>query len=167
MTVEQGATGAEGRIRATDRRLWIWTVFIYVGVCLAAAATFLANGHPLVALAWLTLACVRVPIALKQRSFGVDLTPQHAIVRGFRQRDVPWQEVQEVVSCKKWNGTSVVGLILTTGESVMLRAPTSFWREGDRQYERDFHRIDQYWLAHRWESFHPLPPEAPSPPTPE
>ena len=158
MTVEQGATGAEGRIRATDRRLWIWTVFTYVGVCLAAAATFLANGHPLVALAWLTLACVRVPIALKQRSFGVDLTPQHAIVRGFRQRDVPWQEVQEVVSHTKSNGTSEVGLILENGESVMLRAPTSLWRKYDAQYERDFHCIDQYWLAHRGGSWHPVPP---------
>jgi hypothetical protein len=82
-------------------------------------------------------------------------------------RDVPWREVQEVIDHTKSNGTSNVGLILENGESVMLRAPMWVWRKYDDQYERDFQRIDQYWLAHRGESWHRVPPKAPQPPVPE
>ena len=64
-----------------------------------------------------------------------------------------------MVSHKNSNGTSVVGLILENGESVMLRVPMSLWRKGDAKYERDFHRIDQYWLAHGGGSWHPVPPQ--------
>jgi hypothetical protein len=82
-------------------------------------------------------------------------------------RNVPWREVQEVISHTKSNGTSQVGLILENGESVMLQAPPWVWRKYDDQYERDFERIDQYWLAHRGESWHRVLPEAPQPPVPE
>ena len=67
-----------------------------------------------------------------------------------------------MVSHKNSNGTSVVGLILENGESVMLRVPMSLWRKGDAKYERDFHRIDEYWLAHRGGSWHRVPPRRPS-----
>ena len=124
----------------------------------ALAAGYLANVWPWLALFWLALGCGSASIALQQWKSGVHLIPQHAIVRGFRRRNVPWQEVQEVISHTKSNGTSEVGLILENGESVMLRAPTSLWRKYDDQYERDFQRIDQYWRAHRGESWHRVPP---------
>lgn len=123
---------------------------------------YLANGRPWLALLWLALGCGNASIALQQWNSGVDLTPQCAIVRGFRWRNVPWQVVQEVTGHTKSNGTSVVGLILDNGESVMLRASTSLWRKYDAQYERNFHRIDQYRLAHRGESWHRVPPRRPS-----
>jgi len=49
----------------------------------------------------------------------------------------------------------------------MLAAPTSLWRKHDAKYEGDLHRIDQYWLAHRGESWHGVPREAPQPPLEE
>jgi hypothetical protein len=59
--------------------------------------------------------------------------------------------------CKQWSatppsGAKVVRLILESGESVMLRAPTSSWGLGGAEYERNVHRIEQWWLAHRGES---------------
>ena len=45
------------------------------------------------------------------------------------------------------------------------RYPTSSWRKGDAPYERDFQRLDQWWLAHRGESWRPVRPEAPQPAT--
>ena len=66
-----------------------------------------------------------------------------------------------------------VQLILESGEAVTLRAPTlSVWGSGGAEFEGDFHRIGQWWLAHRgesWrvmasrgESWRPVRPEAPS-----
>jgi hypothetical protein len=166
MTADKGAMGADSKIRAPGRRRGIW-FFAYGGISLVLAAGYLTNGQPWLAILWAGLGFGNVSMALQHRNFGIDLTPQYAIVRGFRRRNVPWQEVQEVVSHKNSNGTSVVGLILENGESVMLRVPMSLWRKGDAKYERDFHRIDQYWLAHRGASWHPVPPKAPLPPVQE
>jgi len=163
MAVDKGGAGADVKFRTPDRHHWI-KYFAYGGISLALAGGYLADGRLWLALLWLTLGCGTTSIALQQWNSGLDLTPQYAIVRGFRRRNVPWQEVQEVISHVKSNGTSVVGLILENGESVMPQAPTSLWRKYDAQYERDFHRIDQYWLAHRGESWHGVPPEAPQPP---
>jgi hypothetical protein len=95
--------------------------------------------------------CFYVAVALSTRTFGVDLTRESAIVRGVRRRSVPWQEVQAVVRYPP-SGAKVVRLILESGESVMLRAPTSSWGLGGAEYERNVHRIEQWWLAHRGES---------------
>lgn len=161
MTVVNGATEANDKFRARGRN-WTWG-FVAAGFTLLLAAYWLATGEWLMGLGWLSVSCLNVSTTLERRNYGVDLTPQHAIVRGFRRRNIPWQEIQEVVSHRKRNGTSFVGLILENGESVILRAPNSGWDRVDAQYEEDFHYIDQYWLAHRGESWHPVPPEAPSP----
>ena len=167
MAVDKGESGgADVKFRTPDRHHWI-KYFAYGGVGLVLAVGSLANDRPWLAILWLGLGCGSASIALQQWNSGLDLSPQHAIVRGFRRRNVPWREVQEVISDTKSNGTSQVGLILENGESVMLRAPTSLWRKYDAQYERDFHRIDQYWLAHRGGSWHRVPPEGPQPPAPE
>ena len=62
------------------------------------------------------------------------------------------------------SGSARVSLILESGERVTLRAPTTWWGLGDAQYDRDFHRIGQWWLAHRGQSWRPVRPEAPWPP---
>ena len=75
-------------------------------------------------------------------------------------RSVSWPEVQAVVRVK---GGWCVQLILESGEAVTLRAPTlSVWGSGGAEFEGDFHRIGQWWLAHRGESWRPVRPEAPS-----
>lgn len=58
-------------------------------------------------------------------------------------------------------GSSLVRLILENGKKVTLRAPTRIWGLGCAAYDRDFHRIGQWWLTHRGESWRPLLPEAP------
>lgn len=167
MTIEQGAVDAVVKIRVQTRRAWI--VFLVIGGCyLAMAAFLLTGGWPwfLLILIPLPIGCCIVAFALALRTLGVDLTPEFAVVRGFRQRhEVPWVDVQAVVSHLNSNGTSAVWLLLENGGSVPLRYPTSSWRKGDATYEGNFQRIDQWWLAHRGESWRPVRPEAPPPAT--
>jgi hypothetical protein len=166
MTIEEGAPEADVKIRVPTRRAW--GVFLVIGGCyLVMAALYLTSGWP-----WFLFILISLPIgfciiafALALRTLGVDLTPEFAVVRGFRRRhEVPWLDVQAVVSHLNSNGTSAVWLLLENGESVPLRYPTSSWRKGDASYERDFQRIDQWWLAHRGESWRPVRKEEPRPP---
>ena len=108
MTIEEGATEAVVKIRVQTRRAWI--VFLVIGGCyLAMAALILTGGWP-----WFLLILIPLPIgfciiafALALRTLGVDLTPEFAVVRGFRRRhEVPWLDVQAVVSHLNSNGTS-------------------------------------------------------------
>jgi hypothetical protein len=70
-------------------------------------------------------------------------------------------QVQPVVSHVNSNGSSAVQLILQNGETVTLPFPKTVWRKGDAGYERDLEQIDQWWLAHRGESWHPDRQEEP------
>jgi hypothetical protein len=97
------------------------------------------------------------------QTFGVDLTRKCAVVRGIRRQSIPWQHVQAVLPFEQL-GTGRVCLVLESGQRVNLRAPSSFMGLGGARYERDFHRIGQWWLAHRGQGWRPLPPEAPQPP---
>lgn len=166
MTIEQGAVEAVVKIRVQTRRAWI--VFLVIGGgYLAMAASFLTGGWPwfLLILIPLPIGCCIIAFAFALRTLGVDLTPEFAVIHGFRQRhEVPWQDVQAVVSHLNSNGTSAVWLLLENGESVPLRYPRSSWRKGDVPYERDFQRIDEWWLAHRGESWRPVRTETPPPP---
>jgi hypothetical protein len=112
---------------------------------------------------WLAGAAVIVAESLWALTWGVDLTPESANLRGFRRRSIPWQEVQAVLRYERI-GSRMVRLIPDNGKPVTLRAPTSLWGLGGAAYERDFHRIGQWWLEHRGESWRPLRPEAPLPP---
>jgi hypothetical protein len=112
-------------------------------------------------LLWTGLGLAFVAQGLWLRTVGVDLTPESAKVRGPRRRDVPWAEVQAVVQGRRL-GVWSVRLILQDGEAVGLRAPTRTWEGfGAVAYERDFHQIGQWWLAHRGESWRPVRAEAP------
>ena len=166
MTIEQGAAEAVVKIRVQTRRAWI--VFLVIGgAYLAMAAAFLRGGWPwfLLILIPLPIGCCIIAFAFALRTLGVDLTPEFAVIHGFRQRhEIPWQDVQAVISHLNSNSTSAVWLLLENGESVPLRYPTSAWRKGDAPYERDFQRIDQWWLAHRGESWRPARTETPPPP---
>ena len=157
MSVEQGAAEADVTIR-TARRDWM-LLFGAGGVVLVTAAFEIAAdlpGHnPL-----LVMGCVFVAEALWIRTFGVDLTPECANIRGLRRQSIPWRHVQAVLRHDQL-GVGRVSLVLESGRRVGLRAPTTFLGLGGAEYERDFHRIGQWWLAHRGESWSPTLPEAP------
>jgi len=112
----------------------------------------------------LAVGCLSVGQALWIRTLGVDLTPESANVRSFRRRNIPWQDVQAVLQYQR-HGAWSVRLILESGKPVTLQAPRT-WSGfgGGAQYERDFHRIGHWWLAHRGEAWRPLRAEAPQPP---
>jgi len=108
---------------------------------------------------WLTLGGIGVAAALRARTLGVDLTRESANLRGFRRRSIPWQEVQAVV--RYGSGSMGVRLILEHGKRVTLRAPRTDGISGVAQFDRDFDCIDQWWLAHRGESWRPANAETP------
>jgi len=133
-------------------------------------ATFLNNtafvDDPLGQALTLGLRCMwalLVAMTLWGLTWGVDLTPESANVRGIRRRSIPWREVQAVLRYEQAGSTSV-RLILENGKPATLRAPMRFLGLGGAAYDRDFHQIGQWWLSHRGESWRPLRPEAPRPP---
>jgi hypothetical protein len=162
MTLEHGASEAEVKIRMP---VHFWVLKLAAGWCgLAIAAGFLWVDHRVFdAPLFLALGGAQVAgVLLWQRTLGVDLMPESAILRGFRQRSVPWHEVQAVVRYGR-RGAWRVRLILRSGPPVNLLAPTTTLALGAVQFERDFQRIDQWWLAHRGESWRPASAETPPP----
>jgi hypothetical protein len=157
MTVEHGTAEAAVKIRS-PRSWWMW-MLLFGGFWFVFATAQVLFGSPVLAVAWLVAGCLWVAGGLWIRTLGVDLTPESAIVRGFRRRSVSWQEVQAVV---RVSGGWRVHLILESGEAVTLLAPRlTAWGSGGAEFEGDFHRIGQWWLAHRGESWRPVRPEAP------
>jgi hypothetical protein len=160
MTVER-VTSADVKIRA-PRGEWI-SQFALGGLSLALAILYATTDQSWFARYWLIFGCLMFAKAVWLRTRGVDLTGESAIVRGRHRRSVPWQEVQAVVYHRRrrvWR----VQLILENGEPVTLPAPTTRQRFGSAEYERDFHRIGKWWLAHRGASWRPVRPEAPQSP---
>jgi hypothetical protein len=168
MTIEQGATDAAVRIGPVPAHFsWKWRVLgALCGLFLAVPA--FAHGKPWAGLLWLVIGCANLvsPFVLGfwTRSLGVYLTPEAAVIHGRRRRTVPWLQVQAVLSHVNSNGTSAVQLVLENGEQVTLPFPKSLWRKGDALYEGDLQRIDQWWLAHRGESWRPSRQEESQPP---
>jgi len=161
MTLERGAVEASVKIRVPGH---VWIPQLLMGVLfLVAAAGYAWHDQPWFALCWLTSGGVSAAVALwAARTLGVDLTREAAIVHRFRRRTVPWQEVQAVV--RYGNGSMGVRLILEHGKPVTLLAPRTQSGFGAAQFDRDFQRIDQWWLAHRGESWRPEGAETPHPP---
>lgn len=52
------------------------------------------------------------------------------------------------------------GVALKSIERVMLMAPTTRWGFGRATYQKDFDRMDQWWLAYRGEFWGPARPGA-------
>ena len=159
MSVEYGVAGATIRIRAPRRD---WIVLFAGGLVILAMQTLVWVGggdtEPAV------LGGILMAESLWIRSFGVDLTPEFAIVRGLRRRHIRWGQVQAVYRFRQM-GSDRVRLVLENGQHVNLRAPNTWLGLGADGYERDFHRIGQWWLAHRGQSWRPVRPEAPGAPT--
>ena len=99
---------------------------------------------------------------------GSTLPLKSANVRGILRRSVPWSQVQAVLGHRQM-GVERVALVLDSGERVVLRVPSTFWGSGAATAAKcrdDFHRLGQWWLAHRGPSWRPVRPEAPGAPTP-
>ena len=95
--------------------------------------------------------------ALVIRTFGVDLLPGVIRLRGLRRRRIPCEQVQAVVPYSVL-GSRMVRLYLPGGVAVRLRAPATLWTMGNEAFERDYHRIGQWWLAHRGPEWQPAGP---------
>jgi hypothetical protein len=159
MTLERGAVDAGVKIRV-PRHVWIPQLVMGVAFLVVGAAAVWREGS-LDGPYWLILGGLGVAAALWARTLGVVLTGESANLRGFRRRSVPWQEVQAVV--RYGSGSMGVRLILEDGKRVTLRAPRTDGIFGAAQFDRDFHRVDQWWLAHRGESWRPANAETPPP----
>jgi hypothetical protein len=168
MTIEQGVGQAVVKIRTSPYSLIqpfaMLGLFIVLGVF-----TPIGGDNPLDQALNLSLFCMWglvVAVSLWGLTWGVGLTPESANVRWIRRRSIPWQEVQAVLRYEQ-TGSSMVRLILENGKPVTLRAPARLWGLGGAAYDRDFHRIGQWWLAHRGESWRPVRTQTPRPPSRE
>ena len=100
---------------------------------------------------------------------GISPTPWARNVSRSRRSNVPWSPVQCVVGYRQM-GADSAALVLDSGERLVLRVPSTFWGSKAAtaaKYQEDFHRLGQWWLAHRGPSWRPLRHEAPGAPTPE
>jgi hypothetical protein len=161
ITGEQDRDDAVVKIRM-PRSSWMW-LFVLAGSQFVFAAGWLALGSSWLAAGGLATGGLGVGTGWWIRTRGVDLTPESAIVRSVRRRNIPWQDVQAVLQYQRHSDWGV-RLILESAEPVTLRAPTTWSGFGGAQFERDFHRIGQWWLAHRGEAWRPVRAEAPQPP---
>lgn len=81
--------------------------------------------------------------------FGIDLTPDAAVINNFRRRVIPWSDVAAITQQRRL-GTRRVILWTTRGERVGLRAPfVDVTGIGSRTFDADFRTIGEWWLAHR------------------
>jgi hypothetical protein len=161
VTIDQGAEQTEAVLKIRRARSTLIQDLLPAGLFFLVAVDGLRSGQQ-VGLAYFILAGVGVVVAesLWELTLGVDLTPESVILRGVRRRSIPWHQVQAVIR-DEMLGQRRVRLITQNGKPVTLRAPASFLGLGRAAYDRDFQRIDQWWLAHRGESWGPLRPEAP------
>jgi hypothetical protein len=160
VTFEHNARPAETTIRT---RPFGWLPMLVAAAALLADAALLApdrSGPMSPHFFFVSLGCLMAIEALWLRTRGIDLTPEFAVVRGFRRRSIPWSDVQAVLYRRRKFNTWDVQLILASGKPVALRAPTKWLGFGVARYDRDFHRIGQWWLAHRVDSWTPAPPQA-------
>jgi hypothetical protein len=156
MTIEQGV--GQGVVKIRISRYTLLQPFAMAWMFFVMAASDPRGLAP----SWL-MGPVIVAVALWELTWGVDLTPESANLRGIRKRSIPWQEVQAVVRYGP-TGSSMVQLILENGRHVWVRAPQRVWGFGRARFDRDFDRIVQWWLSHRGEAWRPVRHEAPRAP---
>ena len=175
MSVKGGVTEATVRIR-TPRMGWMPLLAVGLVFLAMRALEWIVPAGPSPGGPWssgdnglLVMCSVFVLESVLIRSFGIDLTPESANVRGLRRRRVPWSQIQAILGYRQM-GADRVALVLDGGERVVLRMPATYLGSGaatDVKYGEDFHRLGQWWLAHRGPCWRPVRPEAPGAPFPE
>jgi len=85
----------------------------------------------------------------------VTLTPE-----GLRswpaRRQVRWADVPTVTVARSFGGRQVI--VWVDGQRRVVLSPSRSWgRFGDDRFDRDFHTIGRWWLAHRGPDGTPAP----------
>lgn len=129
----------------------------YLAPALLPAGVFLlgsAEGRTRPPGSLLAMLLLVLPAFALNRWFGITLTPSHAVVNNLRRRKVSWSDVQAVTTENLLGAWRTV--LWTSTERVPLRAPMTFIGSlGAERFERDFHAIGQWWLAHRGADWQP------------
>ncbi|WP_157436071.1 hypothetical protein [Actinospica robiniae] len=79
---------------------------------------------------------------------GVELTPEGAIVRTLRRRQIAWRDVQ-YVQIQRFSGNRVVVLYEAGGRRTRLRAPSTGFLNWDKRFEEKADVIGRWWETHR------------------
>lgn len=83
-----------------------------------------------------------------QRWAGLVLTDTHAVVRGLTVRRIPWSAISGVGQ-QAYFGSDRLVLWTTDGRAIRTRAPITTLGIGHQAFQRSYHTIGQWWLAHR------------------
>jgi hypothetical protein len=78
----------------------------------------------------------------------VVLEKDELVLRRWGRREIRWAEVQ-AVTAESELGTARVRVWLSGGRAVTLPVPTTTFGLGRRRFERQYHQIGRWWLAHR------------------
>lgn len=116
----------------------------------AADTASTANDHLTVVITSVSIAlCLLILIVdvVQTRSFGITLTPTEAHVHGLRRRTIRWSDVRAVTTEKTLGTRSVI--LYQADRRTRLRAPITGFLIRDRDFERKYHTIGQWWLDHR------------------
>ena len=90
---------------------------------------------------------------------GITLTADEAIVHRGRRRRIRWRDVQFIqIEKSTWNSRVIV-IYEASGRRTRLRAPISNPPFRDKDFERKFHVIGEWWLEHRGADW--VPDDAP------
>ena len=85
--------------------------------------------------------------AIRMLFWGVDLTPEAAVVHVWRNRTIPWAEVEGVVA-EKVGRNRCVSLHLTGQRRIDIRGQAMQGFSPSRAFDARFHIVAQYWATH-------------------
>jgi hypothetical protein len=151
------------RVRQPQRALLPFYVLMLVPIALLTLNVWTMGDElglgpwPYVAWGVLLLPAVVLVAHGVLRPLGVDLRDDAAVVVGpLRNREVPWRDVQAVTFGTRGD---TLTLYLADRTEVRCRYPShSMLYVPSKRVDADFHRVGQWWLAHRGPDRQPLPP---------
>jgi hypothetical protein len=138
----------------TKLRLSSWTYAPLIAAAIFIQVDSVARGAFRPGLALMSALFI-IEGLLLPRWVGVTLTETHAVVYRRLRRRVPWSQIQAITK-EPYLGSSRV-VFWTPEGRVPLWAPTNFFGLCAKRFERDFHALGQFWLAHRGDAFEPEP----------
>lgn len=134
------------RFRATTPQIVITVVPVAVTwtLLLGGAVAMVGAGVNTVLLGSLAVATtVAVVVLLRWR--GLELTSEHAVVRGDTTKRIRWDDVVDVRVRTRFGARTLV--LHTTGRRVRCPAPYSTLLSQDRHFEEKSRYVVRWWLA--------------------
>lgn len=152
------------RLESGQRIYWLVVGLLWLPV---AALRFAAGGIA-TGVAALALAAVLVATFFVAGRYGVTLTPGYLVVRGLRRRVIAWDEIRDITAANVVSSKRVA-VHLADGSTTRPLAPLHNWVQPDREFDRKFSTIYDWWLGAR-AAMPPPPvtrrtPSSPQPPT--